>query len=84
VEDRVLAIQSLSNGSRSWILLSLEGGMFSLNGDVIDGCEYHSFSVLFLEYDYPKYSHDLRWTWDDQILFKLVKLFPMDPSGSNG
>jgi hypothetical protein len=37
--DRVLVIESVSDGGRSWVLISLEGGMSSPNPDAIEGCK---------------------------------------------
>jgi hypothetical protein len=68
VEDRVLAIESVSEDGRSWVLISLEGGVCSPNLDATDERKHNSATVPSLEYYCPKYSHNPRYNWDEQIL----------------
>jgi hypothetical protein len=68
VEDRVLAMESVFEGGRSWVLKSLEGDMSSPNPDATDGRKHNSATVPHFEYYYPKYSHDPRFNWDERIL----------------
>jgi hypothetical protein len=48
-ESRVLAMESVSERGRSWILKSLEGGMSSPNRDATDGYKHKSATVPDLE-----------------------------------
>jgi hypothetical protein len=54
-------MESVSEGGRSWVLISLEGGVSSPNLDATEGCKHNSATVSHLEYYYPKYSHDPRF-----------------------
>jgi hypothetical protein len=65
--SRVLVMESVIEGGRFWVIISLEGGVSSPNPAATDGCKYNSVTVPYLEYDYPKYSHDSRFNWDEQI-----------------
>jgi hypothetical protein len=42
--------------------------MSSPNPDATEGRKHNSATVPYLEYYYPKYSHDPRFNWDEQIL----------------
>jgi hypothetical protein len=46
--------ECVSDGSRSWVLKSLEGGVSSPNPDATEGHKHNSATVPYLEYDYPK------------------------------
>jgi hypothetical protein len=76
VENRVVVTNSVSEGRRTWVLQSLEGGVCNPNPDAIEGRNPYSARVPYLEYYYPKYSHDLRFNWDEQILIKQDKALP--------
>jgi hypothetical protein len=58
--------------------------MSSPNPDATEYRKHNSASVPYLEYYYPKYSHDPRFNWDKQILVEHDKAVPRDPGGSNG
>jgi hypothetical protein len=77
-------MESVSEGGRSWVLISLEGGVSSPNPDATEGRKHNSATVPYLEYYYPKYSRDPRFNWDEQILVEQDKALPRDPGGSNG
>jgi hypothetical protein len=61
-------MESVSDEGKSWVLISLEGDMSSLNPDAPDRCKPHSATVPYLEYYYLRYSHEPRFNWDKQIL----------------
>jgi hypothetical protein len=84
VEDRVSAMESVSDGGRSWVLKSLEGSVSSPNPDGTEVWKYNSATVPYLEYYYPKYSRDLRFNLDEQINVEQDKALPRDLGGSNG
>jgi hypothetical protein len=65
VEDRDLAMESVSERERSWVILSLESGMSSPNPDATDRHKHNSATVPYLEYYYPKYSRDTRVNRDE-------------------
>jgi hypothetical protein len=48
VDDIGLAMESVPEGVRSWILISLEGGRSSLNLDIPEACNYNSVAVPYL------------------------------------
>jgi hypothetical protein len=75
-ESRVLVIESLSEGGRYGVCLSLERAISSPNPDAIDRCKHNSVTVPYLEYHYPKYSPDPRFIWYKQRLVKLDKALP--------
>jgi hypothetical protein len=50
--------------------------MSSPNPDATEGCKHNSATVPYLEYYYPKYSHDPRFNWDKQILVEQDKALP--------
>jgi hypothetical protein len=75
---------SVSEAGRFLVLLSLEGGMSSQNAYTTEGCKLNLSTVLYLEYYYPKYSHDARSNWDEQILVNQDKALPRDMGRSNG
>jgi hypothetical protein len=83
-ERRVLGIESVADGGRFWVYLSLDGGVCSLNPDGIDGGKYNWGTVRSIEYYYPKNTHDLRFNWYEDILVQQDKALPRDPTGSNG
>jgi hypothetical protein len=58
--------------------------MSSPNPDTTEGHKHNSAIVPYLEYYYPKYSHDPRFNWDELILVEQDKALPRDPGGSNG
>jgi hypothetical protein len=68
VEDRVLAMESVSPGGGSWVLIAGERSMSSPNPDATKGCKHNWATVPYLEYYYPHYSRDARFNWDKQIL----------------
>jgi hypothetical protein len=74
-ERRVLSMESVSEGGRSWVLISFEGWVSSSNPDAKDGCKYKSVTVSYLEYNYPKYTRERRFNWDKQILVEQNKAF---------
>jgi hypothetical protein len=76
-------VESVSEGGRSWVLISLVGGVSSQNPYAIDGPTHNSARVPHLEYYYPKYSGDPRFNWDDQIVVDQDKALPRDLGGSN-
>jgi hypothetical protein len=53
------------------------------NLDTTDGHKHNSARVPYLEYYYPKYSHDPRFQWKEQILVEEGKRSPRDRGGSN-
>jgi hypothetical protein len=61
-------MESVSDGRKSWVLIYLEGGVSSPNPNAIEGCKHNLATLPYLEYYYPKYSHDPRCNWDEQIL----------------
>jgi hypothetical protein len=61
----------------------LRRGVSSPNPDATEGRKSNSATVTYLEYYYPKYSHDPRFNWDEQILVELDNRLPMDLGGSN-
>jgi hypothetical protein len=77
-------MESVSEGGRSWVLISCVGGMSSPNPDATEGCKHTSATVPYLEYYYPNYSRDPRFNWDAQIHVEQDKAVPRDPGGSNG
>jgi hypothetical protein len=58
--------------------------MSSPNLDATEERIHNSATVPYLEYSYPKYSRDPRFTWDEQLLVKQDKAVPRNPDGSNG
>jgi hypothetical protein len=82
-ESPVLAMESLTEGGRSWVLISLEDGVFSPNPNAIKRYIYNSPRVHYLEYYYPKYSHDPRSNWDNQILVVQDKVLLRNSGGKN-
>jgi hypothetical protein len=84
VEDRILAMECVSEGGRSWVHISLESGLSSANPDTIEGRKHNLATVPYLEYYYPKYSRDGRCKWDNQILVEQETALPSDPGSSNG
>jgi hypothetical protein len=82
-ENRVLAMESVSDRERSWVLRSLEGSVSSLNPDATEGCTHNSATVLYLEYNHPNHSHDPRFNWDEQILVQQDRELPRDLGRSN-
>jgi hypothetical protein len=65
VEARVLVMESVSEGERSWVLKSLEGGISSPNPDATEGRKYNLATLPYVEYYYPTYSPDPRCIWDE-------------------
>jgi hypothetical protein len=63
-------IDSVSEAGRSWVLISLEGSVSSLNPDATEDCTHNSATVRYLEYYYPKNHHDPRFNWDKQIVIE--------------
>jgi hypothetical protein len=82
-EDRVLAMESVYKGVRSWGLISLEVDVSSPNPDPTEGHKHNSATVPYLGYFYPKYSRDPRFNWDEQILVTQDKALLRDPHGIN-
>jgi hypothetical protein len=74
VEDRVLAMESVSEAGRFWVLKSFEAGVSSLNLDATEGRRHTSGPVPYLEYYYPKYSRDPRVDRNEQILVEQGKV----------
>jgi hypothetical protein len=68
VENRVLVVETVAECGRSWVLISLERGMYSPNLDITDRPKYNTAIAPYLEYYYPKYSHEPRYNWDEYIL----------------
>jgi hypothetical protein len=58
--------------------------MSSPNLDATEGRKLNSATVPYLDYYYPKYTCDLRFNLDYQILVEKDKALPRDPCGSNG
>jgi hypothetical protein len=56
----------------------------SPNLDATDGRKNKLATVPSLEYYYPNYSRDSRFTWDEHILVEYDKVLPRDLGGSNG
>jgi hypothetical protein len=52
VEDRVLAMEIVSNGGRSWVLKSLEGSLSSPNPDATERPKHTLATVPYLDYYY--------------------------------
>jgi hypothetical protein len=77
-------MESFSQGGRSVVLKSLEGGVFSPNPDAPEASKYISATVPYLEYYYPMYCHDPRFNWDKQILGEQDPALPRDPDRSHG
>jgi hypothetical protein len=77
-------MESVSEGGRSWVLISLVVACpVQIRMQQKDANTY-SATVPYLEYYYPKYSRDPRFNWDEQILVEQDKALPRDPGGSNG
>jgi hypothetical protein len=76
VEDRILAMESVSEVGRSWVLKSLEGSVSSTNLDTTEGRKHNSATVADLEYYYLKsvVTKDLPGT--KQYLSKRIKGYP--------
>jgi hypothetical protein len=83
VEDRVLVKEYVSERRRTWVIISLEGGMSSPNPYATEGCKHNLPTVPYVDYYYPKYSHDARFNWDEQILVNEDSALLRNPSGSN-
>jgi hypothetical protein len=78
LEDIVPAMESVSKGGRSWVLISLEGSVSSPNLDTIAGHKHNMATVPYSKYDYPRYNRDPRFNWDEHILVKHDKELPRD------
>jgi hypothetical protein len=61
-------MESVSEQARSWVLMSLEGGMSCPNLDATDERKQNSATVPKLEYYDPIYSLEPRFNWDKQVL----------------
>jgi hypothetical protein len=77
-------MESVSEGGRSRVLISLKGGMSSPNLDAIEICKSHTTTVPYIEYYYPKNSGDPRFKWDKHILVKQDTVLPSDLDANNG
>jgi hypothetical protein len=77
-------MESVSKGGRSWVHISLEVGVSSPNPDATEACKHNLATVPYLEYYYPKYSRDPRFSWDEQILVEQNKGLLGDPGGRSG
>jgi hypothetical protein len=77
-------MESVSEGGRSWVLISLAGSVSSPNPDASHGRKHNSATVPDLEYYYPKYSRDPRFNWDKQIIVEQKTALLRDPGGSHG
>jgi hypothetical protein len=58
-------MESVSEGRRFWVLKSLEGGVSSPNPDAAEGRKHNLATVPYFEFNYPKYSHDPSFNWDE-------------------
>jgi hypothetical protein len=83
-EDRVVAMESVTEGRRLWILIPLDGTVSSPNPDAINGRKQNSPIMLRLKFYYPMSSREPGFNWNDQILLEQNKALQRDPGGSNG
>jgi hypothetical protein len=68
IDNRVLAMESISEGRRTLVLISLEPGVSIINPDATERPKHNLPIVFYLTYYYPKYSINHRFNWDKQIL----------------
>jgi hypothetical protein len=78
-ESRVLVIDSVSEGGRSWVIISLEEGKSSPNLDATEGHKHTLATVSYLEFYYLKYSRDPGFKWNKQILVEPDKALLNNP-----
>jgi hypothetical protein len=72
VEDRVLALESVSEGARFWVVVFLEGGVSSPNPDATDGWNHNSARVPYLDSYSPTFSCDPKFNWDHKYLSNRI------------
>jgi hypothetical protein len=84
VKDRVLVMESISEGRRIWVLMSLEGGISSPKLDTTKGSKHNSVTVPNLEYYYPTYRCDPRLDWDKEKLVEQNTALTRDPGEGHG